>query len=352
MKRVSYFLRPVIGLSIVVISLLSGAAQAEVAYRLSAIEAPSDPGYYLSVIRLNNKGEVVGFVESNGIRAFHWKNGVYTDLSDALGLNSRELEAVGINDRSVIVGNRGDGAPRTFRIRNNQLRPINVSPGGDVAGVNGINNRNQVLGYSQGQPFIWFRGVTTYLDGLPGSDEFSNRANALNDFGVATGLSGTLDGQSAVIWKNGEIIVLDSPPGAIYTSGADINNLEQVVGNGVDAAGQTRAYIWNDGVRTALPAATTDATNVGVAAINNWGVSVGTTSGPSGFVATLWIAGKAVDLNTLIDDDDPLHAAVTLSGALLINDRGQIVARGSNSTTNRSYSYLLTPSYKPQSPEE
>jgi hypothetical protein len=62
----------------------------------------------------------------------------------------------------------------------------------------------------------------------------------------------------------------------------------------------------------------------------------------------MWVAGRPIDLNTLIDPNDPLYGQVTLGTAQFINERGQIVAFGYSPGTLGSR-YLLTPTYRPRS---
>jgi hypothetical protein len=61
-------------------------------------------------------------------------------------------------------------------------------------------------------------------------------------------------------------------------------------------------------------------------------------------IATLWDDdGEVFDLNALIDPDDPLRPFVTLGAAVLIDDRGEIVARGSDLRDPGLTIYFLTP---------
>ncbi len=325
--------------------LWSSLASAEVSFRLTTVENPDAPNESMVVIGFNNKGEVVGYVESIGIRAFRWKDGVYTDLALAAGSSSNEMEATGINDRSIIVGHAGSGAPRAFRFRNDQLIPVHVT--GESVSLYGINNRNQIVGRADGVHFLWQQGVQTALPGLPGSELFTNQIYSLNDQGVVAGVSGTPEGTSAVLWKNGGIEVLAAPIDATHAEARSINNLGQVVGVAYSDPLALQSFIWTDGVASKLTPASSDATSVVAMSINNWGAIVGDTVTPAGRIPTLWRAGKPVDIHTLIDDADPLKAAVTLRGALRINDRGQILAVGHNAAANRNQPYLLTPSYRP-----
>jgi hypothetical protein len=53
--------------------------------------------------------------------------------------------------------------------------------------------------------------------------------------------------------------------------------------------------------------------------------------------------GQVRDLNTMLDAGNPLSLLVTLIVAHGINDTGQIVANGGDSSTNQGHAYLLTP---------
>lgn len=332
-----------------IVSMLSPAAQAQLAYRLTPIVDPvyDSPPY---PIGFNNKGEVVGFAETFGTRAFHWKNGVYTDYGNPSNSSSSYRGFASINDRSLILGTQ-NSSPTNFLLRQGSYVPVNVSIADGNPSVYYINNRNQIVGRAQTKVFIHYRNTTTYLDNLPNSDEFAPRPGGINDYGVVSGTSGDLNNRRAVIWKNGSVMALDLLPGADVADGGDINNFEQIVGVAIGPSGATRAFFWDNGTTTELPPLT--APNVYAAtpsAINDWGVVVGTTyiSGGFGGIATLWIGGRPIDLNTLIDPTDPLHGQVTLQAARLVNERGQIVVSGVDLSVNRGVLYLLTPTYRPR----
>jgi hypothetical protein len=88
-------------------------------------------------------------------------------------------------------------------------------------------------------------------------------------------------------------------------------------------------------------------------AINDRGVAIGSTSTIRGEsveeIPTVWRNGQAADLNTLICSGDPLQPYVRLAptqqgaAALLINNRGQILATGYDSRSPWGSYFLLTP---------
>lgn len=332
-----------------IVSILSQAAQAQVAYRLTAIIDPSSPNYVYATA-LNNKGEVVGTAETVGVRAFHWKDGVYTDYGNYSNNSQGERSFNDINDRSIIIGTQPI-EPANFMVRRGAYIPVNVSTQDGHGTIYNINNRNQIIGRAQTKVFIWERGVTTFLPNLPNSDEFAPRPGGINDRGVASGTSGNINQRRAVIWKNGSVMPLDLLPGAESAEGGDINNFEQIVGSTYGPSGAVRGFFWSDGTTTELPPLAAPGAYAAIpVTLNDWGIVVGTTyvSGGFGGIATLWVAGRPIDLNALIDPSDPLYGVVTLGTAQFINDRGQIVAFGYSPGTV-GVRYLLTPTYRPRS---
>lgn len=321
-------------------------AQAQLAYRLQPIEDPSNPGSVFPE-GLNNKGEVVGSVFIGGTRrGFHWKNGVYTDLQTATGSTATTMLPTAINDRSIIVGNQ-DVEPRTFMIRDGQLRPLPITIPDGVPSVLAINNRNQVVGRGQTSVFIWERGQATMLPRLPDSDDYVTNAADINDRGTVAGISGSVDERTAVIWKDGAIIPLPFPEETSNSIAKAINNFDQVVGDATGQPGVTKAFLWDSDTFTELPPPA-GATASLVWSINDWGAIVGESimSGGGSPRATLWVSGRPHDLNDLLAANEPLRDQILLVQALFINERGQIVADGVDRTTGTRAPYLLTPTYR------
>jgi uncharacterized membrane protein len=323
--------------------MTSWNAQAQLAYRMELIDDPSSQND-IFIEDLNNKGEVIGFVaQTIGTRGFRWKKGVYTDLQTATGSTATSMFPVGLNDRSIIVGNQ-DVEPRTFMIRNGQLLPLRIDGGPSVIA---INNRNQIVGRVQTSVFIWERGRTTILPKLPGSDDYVTTAAAINDRGIVAGISGTVDERSAVIWKDGAVIALGLPDETSNSTAKAINNFDQVVGDAYGQPGVIKAFLWQSGSLQELPPPTGATASI-VWSINDWGAVVGesTMSQDNSVHATLWISGQAHDLNGLLSENEPLRDQILLRQGLFINERGQIVAFGVDRTNGTRASYLLTPTYR------
>lgn len=142
---------------------------------------------------------------------------------------------------------------------------------------------------------------------------------------------------------------LDLPQGATRAYGHDINDHDVVIVNAL-VSQRFAAYLWHEGEYTALPALQGLEQTV-ASGINNSSVVVGSSSDASGgsTTATVWYGLQVADLNTLVRANDPLKPYVRLHSALLVNDRGEIVARGIDLRDFDQFDapavnhYLLTP---------
>jgi uncharacterized membrane protein len=338
-------------------SLLSLAAQGKdaVCYRLTQLSSGTEENFF--VAGMNDKGEVVG---GRDFRAFLWRDGQFADLPPPL---DGELSgADGINDHSDIVGGYVDEqfqSHAVFLRRNGKVTEIPALPGGQTPALLDINNRREILGGSFSsasgfQHFIWQRGQVTLLERLP-NDEI-RLAATINDRGAAVGSGGQSGFGFAVLWeRDGSVMQLSRPEGAPAALGIDINNRRQVLANGFFTITPPSApprriqpYIWDEGETTVLGFPYPNYNNGGATAMNNRGLVVGQTfdsrSSFTSAVATLWRRGQPLDLNTLICADDPLQPHVRLRIAWEVNDRGEIVAQGTDARQpNIGPHYFLTP---------
>ena len=172
-------------------------------------------------------------------------------------------------------------------------------------------------------------------------------AAGLDDLGQVAGSSETSAAdQHAFLYANGTMTDLGVPPGAFASGARAINRSGQIAGDIVPASGPSHAALYSSGMWVALGAlpgaAATQAT-----AINSAGRIVGTAVFPVvgynpfrpgrhvGFVVR---GGSLVDLNTLI----PAGSGLTITGAIGINDSGQILCDAVNGG-GRARAVLLTP---------
>jgi probable HAF family extracellular repeat protein len=270
-------------------------------------------------------GQVVGIVQTVGatsqedgpMRAVLWTDGTATELPTLGGDFS---QALAINDS------------------------------GDIAGASSVESGTSAVVYA----CRWQNGQAENLGTLGGYSV----ANDLNDQGWIVGGSGiavdgtpasvVAAGARAVLWQDGEFIVLGTLGGDISQARA-INETGQIAGYSTTGPDQTfpgpgmHAFLWEDGTMTDLGTLTGGETSLAFA-INEAGQVVGTSISPdapsyvtTGYSAVLWHDGAIANLNDLI----PADSGWWLSTAYGINDAGQIV--GAGYYYGRLRGFVLTP---------
>lgn len=327
-------------LIIILISLLgasSSPAWADPGYRLVPLD---DGSAGTMVFDLNRRGDVVGMRSVGGeTHAFRWRAGTFTDLHDTIDPTVSYTQAAGINDFSVIVGDKFTGEDFDgFLLRGNQVSPI----AGGVDFPFDINNRGQIIGDSGSTSYLVDGANVTRLEGLPGEAD-SMHSVALNNRGVITGYTQTSNGGRAVLWQDGTVMDLGTVPGAQTIFADDLNDRNVVVGFAT-ISGSSHAMRWQNGTMALLPHLAGEAASGGQS-INNWGVIVGSTTLSQPVfhsTATLWWGNRVVELDSLVRASDPLKPFVHLLYAHQINDRGDIVATGVDSRTNAQIVYFMT----------
>lgn len=295
-------------------------------------------GGYSKAVAINRFSEAVG---SCGLRpdgkpdhAFLWRNGRAIDLG-TLGWSSSD--AVAINDRGEIVGNRYSGsAEHAFLWRDGKMRDLGTL-GGTRSEATAINNGGEIVGDSttasgEQHAFLWRSGrmvdlgtfggaISARFGGIRG-EQFEPRA--INAHGTIVGLVhdplgsyetafrwrsghlssfGGLGGQPSraiALNERGQVLVRTTPPtdkrGAAYlwqrgklrrlpalnprrpaTFATALNASGDVVGTSLVAIGDMRPFVWAGGRMNALPTPSgrTGAPFVSAAALNNRGQIVG-----------------------------------------------------------------------------
>jgi probable HAF family extracellular repeat protein len=188
--------------------------------------------------QLNLLGQIVGVAYDanfNG-QAIVWSQGTFTLLPGIAGGDFSQ--ATGINIRGEIVGYSNDAAniPNAVIWRHGVLTVLvpNSIP-------SAINDEGQVVGTTRSSPstpFLWQNGVTTPLPPIPGMAA-AGTAQAINDRSQIVGSLGNL----AVLWQNDVATDLNSQvakgdplqPYVQLQTATLINNLGQIVANGVDS---------------------------------------------------------------------------------------------------------------------
>ncbi len=286
---------------------------------------------------INSSGQVTGSssTASNGpAHAFLYSAGVTSDLGTLGGLAATGL---GINDSGEVVGqieNVGaQTSPYGFVYLNGQIMalPTLAEPGQAnyiFASANAVNGSGLIAGVSQatgGGPTLGL----LYTNLVPKQiSPTSQGASAINDYGQVVG-----DGY---LYSNG---VVTAPFSGTATG---INNAGQVIGYYPGTVPlNPAAFLFSNGTTQTLPALA-GATYSLPLGINNAGQVVGAAAINGAYEPFLYSNGATINLNTLIDPNDPLAPYVTLLQATAINDDGWIVANGTDSRGG-GFAYLLTP---------
>jgi probable HAF family extracellular repeat protein len=252
-------------------------------------------GSYSEAFAVNDRGQVVGWGTVNEAtctgfdgcwHGFLWENGTMTDLG-TLGAGFLSY-AYSIDDEGTIVG-ISTRADYPF----DQWHAVTWKDGvitdlGTVAGARqtmafGINNRGTIAGSwtdASGQtfPLLWDRGAIAALPTLPGATY--SEPYKINSRGQAVGVSR----DRAVLWSAGTITDLGLLTGAAWSHARDINNQGQIVGKTFTGFIGYRAFVWQDGVMTALPGGTDSQAN----GINESGQIAGAFETGFGIHAVLW----------------------------------------------------------------
>jgi probable HAF family extracellular repeat protein len=295
----------------------------------------------------NNRGEVVGIAETanpdplneawscsaffpsvthNICLGFVWQWGEMTPLPTLGGSNGY---AAGVNNWGEVVG----------WAENTTHDSTCVPP--------------QVL---QFEAVIWGpeSGQLRQLAPLHGDPD--SAATAINDRGQVVGISGIcgvavgeFSARHALLWENGQPIDLGSFGGVAWNTPTAINNQGQIVGfadlpGDQDGSLNPIAFIWTKdrGIQKLLPFPG-DANSLAWG-INERGQAVGQSIDASGNSrAVLWQEGMPIDLNARIPADSPLFLTIAND----INERGEIAGQGcvpaAGVCSNEAPAFLLIP---------
>ena len=320
--------------------------------------------------------------------------------SNAFAINSSG-EVVGCSDTANAQGypctGTGPGQHAFLWTKSGGLQDLGTLSGGNISGALGINDLEQVVGYSNSKgvtgtnfhAFSWTAsGGMSDLGVLSGG--VSSAAFQVNTNGEAAGDSFINGGKvNATYWTNGKIRNLGSLPGSVFTAGLGINDNGEIVGESVFSYGPpflSHAFDYTSGTGMTDLGTLTGGTSSMANAINSVGVIVGQSNSTAFLTewhAVMWNTSKKIsdlrtlpggtysvafginsssvvvgygniannaarafvwtskngmqDLNSLI----PAGTAWVLINANAINDAGQIVGYGTRSGHN--HAFLLTP---------
>ena len=357
-------------------SILSLAAAALAGLALTASRPAAADGYtvtdlgaligmpYTSIWQqtINNGGVIAGYANSSaddianstffGDSAFLWKNGTITPLPGLPG--AIDTVPFSLNNNGTVVGRSTPDGQRSHAVLwdHGVIRALGELPGDNKSASLQINDRGQAVGYSR-QPVadgnhlravVWYKGKISRLSSLPGGDGWEE-ALGINQEGQIVGFAGPAPGlEHIALWDKDGVHDLGTL-GGDWGEAIAINNKGQVVGVSANVLGSGDPFLWENGVLTDLGVLPGDVGG-GALGINNQGQVVGASgtelvNGNFGSIYTshamLWENGVMTDLQTKI----PAGSGWTITAALGINDRGQIVAQGVYNGVLRAV--LLTP---------
>lgn len=354
------------------LALLAGHGRAETTYQIQELLLPT--GYEFVSLNeaadINNLGWVAGscwvvvdgtyrrlpVLWEDGVPRRAWSlddsdlgfgDGMATAVNDSGHVAGVEINCCGVlaspmdtllfcgipdMDPSVCDGGGGGGAV---------LDAGRASPCGDgFAGefVHAVNNHGWVAGHSaylyaepgncgwSSHGAVWQDGQALDVDPdhAPSGIDWSSSVLDLNDSGMAVGYvhDAILGVQVPAIWQGGARQLLGNM-GGNWGAAKAVNAAGVVVGQtSVEVLGYYDAFRWQDGTMELLPEPSGSYSEaVGINA-EGWVVG-GVTEGTHSYAA-LWVGDSLVDLNTRIDGEAGWH----LSGAMDINDRGEILCTG------------------------
>ena len=334
---------------------------------------------------LNQSGDVVGVAEdADGVnRAFVWSNGAMVALPD-LGFGGIAYD---INANGDVTGaiNTGLDYTRPWDGRTSSVDNVALWQAGQLTDLGNLGG----IPRGEGRTITddgWIVGTSSApLPEVPGEDiwqrafVYSPNSSAIEDAGTFPGdirsfifdlnankqapgfsVSDNRGGPEATVaglWQfnpDGSVqSITPLDPLAPDQTGValGINDTGEVVGRSATPTGQNVTVYWGAGQTTPelLPVLTENpGTYVRAWQINNSSLAVGELrdADDTQRFATLWANGPEgwtnIDLQTLI----PVDSSWDLSGALSINDAGQIVGYGIFDNEQRAF--LLTPAAVPE----
>jgi probable HAF family extracellular repeat protein len=300
-------------------------------------------GGFTTATALNDSGQVVGYSSTAQMytHSFLYSGGVMKDLGTLGG--SFYSYANGINSAGQVVGNSG-GDPNAFLYAGGVMKDLGTL-GFNWSDAAGVNASGQVVGTSAtprgyNHAFLYSGGVMKDLGTLAGPYA-SSAAAAINAAGQIAGYSSAGNAMHAFLYSGGVMKDLGSlnANGSSFATG--LNAAGQVVGWYSTSRGLPHAFLYSGGVMQDL--GTLGGIDSQAQGINSSGQVVGMAGTAAGYDhAFLYSGGKMTDLNSLL----PANSGVWLRSANAINDRGQIVAVGTN-----DHAYLLTPDGISTAPE-
>jgi len=321
---------------------LRGLAAAALAVGAAVLAVPAFPatlyvatplgtlgGSFSTANAINNSGQVTGYaaIANGDPHAFFYSAGKMVDLGTFGGETSY---GIAINASGVVTGaaDTSDGVQRAFVYIGGVVMNLGALLGEGASAGTGINDSGQVVGtYGAGTGgFIYAAGVVRDLGVV--ADGVGIQPSGINASGQVAGtvyFPSNIVNANAYLYSTSQSTNLGTI-GAGWTMPSGLNDSGQVTGIGATGGPTTHTFLYSGsmhdlGTIGAFP----DLLYSAGLGINNAGQVVGYSEllQYSDAVAFLYTDGVMYDLNTLVYSG---LGTATLTEAIAINDRGQIVA--------------------------
>jgi probable HAF family extracellular repeat protein len=300
-------------------------------------------GSYSIAEDINDAGQITGYAYTTGNNqqhAFLYSGGAMQDIGVLLPNNGSSAgRAINANGDVALFGRNSNGYEHAFlyTAAGGSMTDLGTLGGNTYSYPYDINASRQVVGYSyvDGSCYHAFLATTAGMTDLGTLGGTCSQAMAINDAGDVVGWAYDAAGQQrAFLYRNGSMINLGTLGGNFSYANA-INAQGVVTGYSYTANNnRVHAFRYENGVMTDVdvPNANSQGNDV-----NDPGDIVGyTTSTEGAQTAMLQRSGTVYDINSLIN----VGETAGVNDARLVNNPGQIIARGSSSTTRW---YLLSP---------
>jgi probable HAF family extracellular repeat protein len=278
--------------------------------------------------------------------AFIYGAGSMTDLGTLGGIFSWGTAVNSAGDVAGYSTLANGSYYHAFLVHNGLMTDLGSLVANGSSEAYGINNFREVVGWSfsaNSSGYFFFQHAFIYSDGKMtdlgtlGSDYSS--ASGINNLHQVVGGSDLANGfVHAFLYSNGtmtDLGTLGGPQSSAYA----INDMGQIVGWAQTSSDATHAFLYNRGKMIDLGGYNIDTV---AEAINSAGVIVGQTYGVDNvgypfYHAFIYTGGTFQDLNNLV----PPASGLVLTDATGINDMGQIVCDGYNTTNGQTHAFLL-----------
>ena len=267
-------------------------------------------------------------------------------LIDLGTLGGSSTFANGINENNQITGYSDTGSEaHAFIWENGTFTDLGTLGGNESIGV-GINNNGDVAGYSRYtsssivyHATVWDSTGINDLDPTGGVDSY---ATDINDNGTVIGIARKTIHPVVAVWNESGIHFPDGV-GTSSSSAKDINNSGQIVGSYAVSGSGSRAFVGDINGLSDLGTLCTDGgTNCGALAsanaINENGTIVGTSqfaAGNSRRHAFMGTQGNLIDLGTLSGDVPNVNSI-----SLAINNNGVVVGESQTLSSNNYRAFI------------